>query len=159
MKRFLIIPLALILATSVLAQSNTSVTVDKFTIQLVGTSTALFLSNLNLICTALANTNVTGKYFTLNGITVTNWSDTIGTLTGLTSNNFAPGSISAAILNSNAVNQNNTDPALSGFLFTPVVRAPDAVISNTAALVNLLTITQGTTNVPLRNVSQQSWVD
>lgn len=74
------------------------------------------------------------------------------------SNNIAPGSISSANLNSNAVNQNNINPT-SGILFIQAIRAPDAQITNTTALTSLLTPLQGPTNVMLQNLSQQSWVD
>jgi len=76
----------------------------------------------------------------------------------ITSNNIAPGSIIAANLNSNAVNQNNIDPS-SGILFIQAIRAPDAQITNTTLLTSLFTPLQGPTNVALNNASQQSWVD
>lgn len=159
MKRLLSILTGLLLAVHCYASgTNVEITADKFTLQLVGSSVSLFNSNKLLLGTALSSMNVTGHFFSLNGVTITNWTDIIGNITGLNSNNIAPGGISVVNLNSNAVDQTTINP-LSGVLFIANIRAPDGLISNTTALSDLFTITQGGTNIVLNNTSQQSWVD
>jgi hypothetical protein len=76
----------------------------------------------------------------------------------LNSSNIATNGIQAFNLSSNAVEQSNIDP-LTGIIYFQYIRAPDGIISNTVNLMNLFTVTQSTTNVPLGSKSQQSLID
>jgi len=163
MRKLSVIALIFLSASLSQAQTNKSVTIASNTWALVGYSTNLFGSNNGLLLGALTTNNVTGAFFTLNGIIITNWTDILSStniltfITSLTSNNISIFGVGSTNLATNAVNRANIDSSAS-LTFVRYSHGLDVAVSNVNSSTSLF-VTNNPTAPVFTNRYDIAWLD